>query len=723
MEKVVRIQTDAVFHDAAPKKIIKRDGRIENFDSNEISDAIFRGAQAVYSDRRDSELMALSKVITDKIVYEIIKKQSANEFKEGIPSVEEVQDLVEIALMDFGEKKLARQYIRYRLKHEEIREQKKVLIDSEKMVDDYLEKSDWQVKENSNMGFSLQGLNNYIISAATKNFWLQRVYDDTIAEAHNSGDLHIHDLNLLSTYCCGWSLEDFLLKGFKGAYGKVESTPPKHFDTALGQLVNAIYTLQGEAAGAQAISSFDTYLAPLVRNDNLDYKQVKQSIQKFVFNMNVPTRVGFHTPFFNITFDVKVSGSLKNQPVIIGGKPQAMSVYGDYQEEMDMINRAFCEVMMEGDAKNRIFSFPIPTYNITKDFDWDSPVADLIMEMTAKYGIPYFANFVNSDMSPDDVRSMCCRLRLDNRELRKRGGGLFGANPLTGSIGVVTINLPRLGYLSNSEEELFERLKRLMDLAKSSLETKRKIIEQNTEMGLYPYSRFYLEAIYERFNQYWMSHFSTIGICGMNECLQNFFGKEIDLTTKLGKNFAVKILDYMRDVLVDYQEETGNMYNLEATPAESTGYRFARLDAEKFERIFSAGQDDKYYTNSTQLPVGYSDDIFEALDLQEELQCKYTGGTVFHGFTGKKIDDLDTMKNLIRKVMEKYEIPYFTHSPTFSICQDHGYLAGEQYVCPSCGKETEVWSRIVGYYRPIANWNKGKQEEFKERVTFKVEGE
>ncbi len=723
MNKVVQMQKDTTFLEATPKKIIKRDGRIESFDRNEISDAIFRGALAVYPDRRDAELQALSSVITDKVVYEITKKQERNEFQEGIPSVEEVQDVVEISLMDFGEKKLARQYIRYRLKHEEIREQKKVLIDSDKMVDDYLERADWQVKENSNMGFSLQGLNNYIISAATKNFWLQRVYDDSISQAHKSGDLHIHDLNLLSTYCCGWSLEDFLLKGFKGAYGKVESTPPKHFDTALGQLVNAIYTLQGEAAGAQAVSSFDTYLAPLVRNDNLSYKEVKQSIQKFVFNMNVPTRVGFHTPFFNITFDVKVSGALKNQPVIIGGKPQAMSVYGDFQEEMDMINKAFCEVMMEGDAKNRIFSFPIPTYNITDDFDWDSDVADLIMEMTAKYGIPYFANFVNSDMSPDDVRSMCCRLRLDNRELRKRGGGLFGANPLTGSIGVVTINLPRLGYLSDSEEEFFERLKRLMDLAKSSLETKRKIIEQNTQMGLYPYSRFYLEAIHERFGQYWMSHFSTIGINGMNECLQNFFGKEIDLTSKLGKNFAIKVLDYMREVMVEYQEETGNMYNLEATPAESTGYRFAKVDLEKFGKVFTAGEDEKYYTNSTQLPVGYSEDIFEALDMQEELQCKYTGGTVFHGFTGQKIDDLDTMKDLIKKVMSNYEIPYFTHSPTFSICQDHGYLAGEQHQCPSCDKETEVWSRIVGYYRPIANWNKGKQEEFQGRVTFKVQGE
>ncbi len=723
MSKVIRLQNESKFQDSAPKKIIKRDGRIENFDRNEIADAIFKGALAVYPDRKDSELMSLSNVVTDKVVYEITKKQSHNEFVEGIPGVEEVQDIVEMTLMDFGEKKLAREYIRYRLKHEDIRAQKKVLIDSEKMVDDYLDKSDWQVKENSNMGFSLQGLNNYIISAATKSFWLQRVYDNTIADAHNSGDLHIHDLNLLSTYCCGWSLEDFLLKGFKGAYGKVESTPPRHFDTALGQLVNAIYTLQGEAAGAQAVSSFDTYLAPLVRHDNLDYKQVKQSIQKFVFNMNVPTRVGFHTPFFNITFDVKVSGTLKNQPVIIGGKPQAMSVYGDFQEEMDMINKAFCEVMMEGDARGRIFSFPIPTYNITKDFDWDSEVTDLIMEMTAKYGIPYFANFVNSDMSPDDVRSMCCRLRLDNRELRKRGGGLFGANPLTGSIGVVTINLPRLGYISNTEEELFERLRRLMDLAKSSLETKRKIIEQNTQMGLYPYSRFYLEAIYERFNQYWMSHFSTIGISGMNECIQNFFGKEVDLSTKLGKNFAVKILDYMRDVLVEYQEETGNMYNLEATPAESTGYRFAKLDKEKYSKILTAGNDEKYYTNSTQLPVGYTDDIFEALDLQEELQCKYTGGTVFHGFTGQKIDDLDTMKGLIRKVMENYEIPYFTHSPSFSICEDHGYIPGEEFSCPTCGKDTEVWSRIVGYYRPIANWNKGKQEEFKDRLTFKVQGE
>lgn len=701
------------------EKVIKRDGRIVNFDKLEIADAICKGAKAVYKDRREKELERLAYVITDKVVYELEMKSQMGDFASKYPNIEEIQDVVEFVLMEFGERSIAREYIRYRLQHEEIREQRKLLINAEEMVDSYLEKMDWKIKENSNMGYSLQGLNNYIISAATKNFWLNRVYSQTIRELHLNGDYHIHDLNLLSTYCCGWSLEDFLLRGFKGAYGKIESDPPKHFDSALLQLSNAIYTLQGEAAGAQAVSSFDTYLAPFVRYDGLNYKQVKQNVQKYVFNMNVPTRVGFHTPFFNITFDGKVSSVLKDQPVIISGKPQN-TCYGDYQEEMDMINKAFCEVMMEGDARNRIFSFPIPTYNITKDFNWDSPVTDSIMLMTAKYGIPYFANFVNSDMSPDDVRSMCCRLRLDNRELRKRGGGLFGANPLTGSIGVVTINLPRLGYLSKSEDEFLERLNRLMDMAKSSLETKRKVLEKNTEMGLYPYSRFYLSAVHERFSNYWKNHFSTIGLCGMNECLQNFFGHDVTIASKQGKDFANKVLDFMRDKLVAYQEETGNLYNLEATPAESTSYRFAKMDKEKYPEIITAGKEEVYYTNSTQLPVDYSEDLFDALDLQEELQCKYTGGTVFHAFTGQNIDDLDTMKNLIRKVMEKYQIPYFTHSPTFSICPDHGYISGEQYQCPTCNAQTEVWSRIVGYYRPMQSWNKGKQEEFKDRRTFAV---
>lgn len=701
------------------ERVIKRDGRVVDFDKSEIADAICKGAKAVYKDRKDDELDRLAYVITDKVVYALEVKAKNKEFLNEHPNIEEIQDVVELILMEFGERKIAREYIRYRLQHEEIREQKKVLIDAEAMVDKYLSQMDWKIKENSNMGFSLQGLNNYIISAATKNFWLNRVYPKTVTEIHEKGDYHIHDLNLLSTYCCGWSIEDFLIHGFKGAYGKVESDPPKHFGTALLQLSNVIYTLQGEAAGAQAISSFDTYLAPFIRYDGLSYKEVKQNIQKYIFNMNVPTRVGFHTPFFNITFDGKVSSVLRNQPVIIGGKPQD-TCYGDYQKEMDMINQAFCEVMMEGDAKNRIFSFPIPTYNISDDFDWDSPVTDSIMLMTAKYGIPYFANFINSDLSPEDVRSMCCRLRLDNRELRKRGGGLFGANPLTGSIGVVTINLPRLGYLSDSDDEFFERLGRLMDMAKSSLETKRKIIEKNTEMGLYPYSRFYLSSIYQRFGKYWMNHFSTIGLCGMNECLQNYFGKEVTISTKKGQAFAVKVLDYMRDKLVNYQEETGNLYNLEATPAESTSYRFAKMDKEKYPDIITSGDSEVYYTNSTQLPVDYTEDLFNALDLQEELQCKYTGGTVFHAFTGQRIDDLDTMKALIKKVLENYEIPYFTHSPTFSICPDHGYIAGEQYSCPDCGKETEVWSRIVGYYRPKQSWNKGKQEEFKDRKTFIV---
>ncbi len=698
-------------------KVIKRNKQTVEFRKDKITNAIYQGLISVYMDRKAKELKKLSEVISDKVIYNMEKKTYSREY----PSVEEIQDAVEETLMEMGESKTAREYIRYRMTHQEIRDTKKSLVDAEKVVDEYVSEENWRVKENSNMGFSLQGLNNHIISEVTKNFWLDRVYTKPISKAHRKGDFHIHDLGLLAPYCCGWSLEDLLLKGFKGAAGKVESKPPKHFKTALGQLVNFFYTLQGEAAGAQAISSFDTYLAPFVKFDKLEYEEVKQAMQEFIFNLNVPTRVGFQTPFVNLTMDLICPKNLRDMPVIIGGKNNFQYSYGQFQKQMDMINKAFSEVMMEGDAKGRIFTFPIPTYNISKDFDWESPVFNSVIEMTAKYGIPYFANFVNSDMDPEDARSMCCRLRLDNRELRKRGGGLFGANPLTGSIGVVTINMPRLGYLSRDKDDFFDRVRRLMDIAKSSLETKRKMIEQSTVNGLYPYSKFYLSEVRNGMGEYWKNHFSTIGINGMNECIENFFDNSEDITTEKGLDFAVETLEYMRETMREYQEESGNLYNLEATPAEGTAYRLAKLDKEMYPDIIAAGSDVPYYTNSSQLPVGHTEDLLEALDLQEPLQTLYTGGTVFHGFLGESIEDLETCKLLVRRVMENYQIPYFTVSPTFSVCGVHGYLRGEQEVCPKCGAETEVWTRVVGFHRPVKNWNKGKREEYRQRKAFDMQ--
>lgn len=704
------------------EKIIKRNGEIVDFDKSKIKKAIEKSLIAYYinllkSDRKREELEKLADVIADKVVYSLSKKQLQHEY----PSVEEIQDTVEETLMEIGERQVAKAYIKYRLRRQEIRELEKTLISSEKTIDEYMRQGVWEVRENSNMDYSLQGLNNHIISKVTKNFWLNRVYSDEVKRAHEQGDVHLHDLGLLAPYCCGWDLEDLLIRGFGGVSNKIESKPAKHFKTALGQLVNFFYTLQGEAAGAQAVSSFDTYLAPFVYFDKLSYKEVKQCLQEFIFNINVPTRVGFQTPFVNLTMDIVCPKMLKDMPVIHGGERLHDYSYGQFQKEMDMINMAFCEVMEEGDARGRIFTFPIPTYNVTPDFQWDSPVIDKIMHMASKYGLPYFANFINSDMSPEDARSMCCRLRLDNRELRKRGGGLFGANPLTGSIGVVTINMARLGYLAKTEKEYFERLRYLMDLARTSLETKRKVLEQNTRLGLYPYSRYYLSSVYERFGEYWKNHFNTIGLNGMNESIRNFFNDKEDITTPTGQAFSIKVLDYMRDVITQYQEESGELYNLEATPAEGTSYRLALIDKEMYPDIITAGENESYYTNSTQLPVGFTEDIFTAIELQEELQTKYTGGTVLHGFLGERIHDIETCKNLVRKVMENYRIPYFTISPTFSICKDHGYITGEHFKCPTCGKDAEVWTRVVGFHRPVQNWNKGKQEEFKDRLEFKVE--
>lgn len=692
-----------------PKKIIKRDGRVVDFDQERIINAIFKAAKAVGGqDRR------LACELANQVTALIAQK-----FTDCLPTVEDVQDLVEKVLIENGHARTAKAYILYRQQHAEWRDFRNLLVNVEKMVQDYLDGRDWRINENSNMNYSLQGLNNHIISAVTSKYWLEKIYPPEIRRAHEEGYIHIHDLSLLAPYCCGWDLADLLETGFAGVGQKVESAPPKHFRTALGQIANFFYTLQGEAAGAQAFSNFDTYLAPFIRYDGLDYREVKQAMQEFIFNLNVPTRVGFQTPFVNITMDVVVPQILANEPVIIGGQRQK-ACYGEFQREVDWLNQAFCEVMMEGDARGRIFTFPIPTYNITPEFPWESPVAERILAMTAKYGIPYFANFINSDLKPEDVRSMCCRLRLDNRELKKRGGGLFGANPLTGSIGVVTINLPRLGYLSSTEEEFFLKLKQYMDLAKESLLIKRGVLEKLTEQGLYPYSRFYLRQVKERFGRYWENHFNTIGIVGMHEASLNLLGQGIE--TEEGRRLALKVLDFMREVLASYQEETGQLFNLEATPAEGTSYRLARLDKSLYPNIITSGGQEPYYTNSTHLPVDATCDVFEALEHQDELQTKYTGGTVFHAYLGERVTDLASCRKFLQTVFTNFRLPYLTITPTFSICPEHGYLAGEQWTCPSCGQETEVWSRIVGYYRPVKNWNKGKQAEFSQRRTFLLEG-
>lgn len=689
------------------RKIIKRDGSLQDFDRSKIENAIFKAARAVGGSDRN-----LAARLTDEVI-----KILENRFKQNIPTVENIQDVVEKVLIENGHAKTAKAYILYRKQHQDIREFKKLFLDIEETVDQYIGRADWRINENSNMGYSLQGLNNHISSAVISKYWLNKIYPEEVRNAHINGDFHIHDLGLLSVYCCGWDLKDLLLSGFTGVKGKVASKPPKHFRSALGQVVNFFYTLQGEAAGAQALSNFDTYLAPFIYYDGLTYKEVKQAIQEFIFNLNVPTRVGFQTPFVNITLDLVPPEIIAREPAIVGGQ-LVDKTYGEFQKEMDMLNLAFAEVMMEGDANGRIFTFPIPTYNITREFDWDNPVVDKIMEMTAKYGLPYFSNFINSDMKPEDVRSMCCRLRLDNRELRKRGGGLFGANPLTGSIGVVTINMPRIGFISRNEDEFFERLAHLMDIAKTSLEVKRKVLERMTEEGLYPYAKFYLRDVYERFGSYWQNHFNTIGLVGMNEALLNFMG--CGIAGPEGREFALKVLDFMRERLTEYQEETGILYNLEATPAEGASYRLARKDREMFgESIITCGDREPYYTNSTQLPVNYTDDVFEALDHQEELQIKYTGGTVFHMFLGEKIDK-DSCKALVKKIAENYRIPYYTLTPTFSVCEDHGYIMGEHFSCPYCAKECEVYSRVVGYYRPVQCWNSGKQAEFADRKEYRI---
>ena len=672
-------------------KIRKRDGSVVLFQKDKIEGAIWKSVRAVGGKDKDK-----AKHICDKIVEKLNRVHGEH----GIVDVENVQDLTEKVLIEEGHAKVGKAFILYRKSREELRDVKG-MFDTIEAVEDYIGLDDWMVKENSNMGYSLQGLNNYIATKIISNYWMRRIYPEAIRKVHESGDLHVHDLGTLGAYCVGWDLKDLLTVGFKGVKGKVESKPAKHLRTALGQVVNFFYTLQGESAGAQAFSNFDTLLAPFIRYDKLNYEQVKQSMQEFVFNMAVPTRVGFQTPFTNITMDLEVPNYMKEEHVIIGGQPQ-MEKYGDFQEEMNMINKAFAECMLEGDASGQVFTFPIPTYNITKDFDFDKPEHDLIWEMTAKYGIPYFSNFVNSDMNPEDARSMCCRLRIDNTELKKRGGGLFGANPLTGSIGVVTVNMARLGYVSISEDDFLARLDKLMELSKESLEIKRKTVENFTKIGLYPYSRFYLRAVHDRFGEYWKNHFGTIGLLGMNEAVTNFMPGE-DITTEKGRAFSLRVLDFMRERLQGYQEETGSIYNLEATPGEGTTYRFARMDKKRFGKIAVANEEayqkgaEPYYTNSSQLPVGFTDDVFEALDLQDDIQCKYTGGTVFHTFVGEKMTT-DAVKNMVKKISSNYHLPYFTISPTFSICPVHGYLSGEHEYCPKCDLE-------------IAEGDKGKAED------------
>jgi len=709
-----------------PTHIRKRDGRRVAFDASRITRALVR-AGAATSEFDDAMAHRLTVRVVNLLLCTIADLE---------PTVEQVQDMVEEVLLDSPFRRTARALIVYRDQHKRLRE-----ITAKQdvaLIDGYLKQLDWQVRENSNMGYSLQGLNNYLSSAASQTYWLNAIYPPEIRAAHEGGDFHLHDLNQLSVYCVGWDLYDLLTQGFCGVPGKIESKPANHLRSALGQIINFFYTLQGEAAGAQAFSSFDTLLAPFIRFDGLDFTQVKQALQEFVFNINVPTRVGFQTPFTNVTLDLVCPRHLADQPVVRGGH-LLEATYGEFQPEMDLFNRAFFEVMTEGDARGRVFTFPIPTINLAPDFDWENPNLDGLWAMTGRYGIPYFSNFINSDMKPEDARSMCCRLRIDNTQLEKRGGGLFGAHPLTGSVGVVTINLPRLGFLATQDhpaapgadaplaerEEAFRaKLARLMDLARESLETKRKFLERLTAAGLYPYTSHYLRHMYERFGAYWKNHFSTIGLVGMNEaCVNLGLG---GIATPEGHAFAVRTLDFMRERLVGYQLETGNHYNLEATPAEGTSYRLAKKDKERFPTLLVANEEDvhrgakPFYTNSTHLPVQTTDDLFEALDHQDELQTRYTGGTVIHLFLGERIADPKAVKRLVRRIAESYRLPYFSLTPTFSVCPEHGYLAGEHHHCPKCNRESEVYSRVVGYLRPVKQWNEGKQAEYALRRVYRV---
>ncbi len=678
--------------------IRKRDGKLVPYDNFKIANAIFKAAEAVGGKDFGLALM-LAKCVEEAI---------ANKFhSNSIPAVEEIQDIVEKVLIEQGHARVAKAFILYREQHRRIRTTNDLLLDIANTMDGYLKQEDWRVNENSNVNYSLGGLILHNSGAITANYWLENIYNRDISSAHRNGDIHLHDLSMFSGYCAGWSLRQLIAEGLGGVKGKISSRPPKHLSTLIQQMVNFLGILQNEWAGAQAFSSFDTYLAPFVRVDNLSYSEVKQHIQSFIFGVNTPSRWGSQAPFTNITLDWVVPEDLKNQPAIVGGQPLEQT-YGDFQHEMDMVNRAFLEVLIEGDADGRGFSYPIPTYNITKSFNWDSENAQLLFKMTGKYGTPYFQNFINSSLNPGDVRSMCCRLQLDKRELRNRGGGLFGADEFTGSIGVVTINLPRIGFFSSSKDDFYSQLNHFMDLARDSLELKRKVITKLMDQGLFPYTQRYL--------RHWNNHFSTIGLIGMNEATLNFMGK--DLTDPAAREFAMEVLQHMRNRLITYQEETGHLYNLEATPGEGTSYRLAKIDKSKFGRMIIPGGDNPYYTNSTQLPVDATDDVFEALEMQNDVQKQYTGGTVFHAHIGESIDDVETCKKLVQKIAYNYEIPYFTLSPVFSICKLHGYLKGRHFSCPNCSEETEVYARIVGYYRPVQNWNPGKKSEFKDREVF-----
>ena len=689
--------------------VIRRDGTAVAFDPTKIENAVAKAFMA--TDELDArDISSVSRAIC------LIVTTTLNGRKLDAATVEEIQDEVESALMNCGYAKTAKAYILYRRQHANVRETKDTLLDYKKLIDGYIgTEKDWRVKENSTVTLSVGGLILSNSGAVTANYWLSEVYDEDVADAHRNCFMHIHDLSMLTGYCAGWSLKQLIQEGLGGVPDRITSAPAKHLTTLCNQMVNFLGIMQNEWAGAQAFSSFDTYLAPFVKVDNLSYKDVKQSIQSFIYGVNTPSRWGTQAPFTNVTLDWTVPEDMINMPALVGGKEMDFT-YGDCKAEMDMVNRAFIEIMIEGDANGRGFQYPIPTYSITKDFDWSETENNkLLFEMTAKYGTPYFSNYINSDMNPSDVRSMCCRLRLDLRELRKKGGGFFGSGESTGSIGVVTLNLPRIAYLSSTKEEFYSMLDKYMDIAARSLDTKRKVINRLLEEGLYPYTKRYLGA----FN----NHFSTIGLVGMNETILNAKWIDSDITKPEGRDFSIEVLNHMRDRLSDYQEMYGDLFNLEATPAESTTYRFAKHDTEEFADIITAACKDQapYYTNSTHLPVNYTEDIFDALEMEDEMQTLYTSGTVFHGFLGERMPDWKAAANLVKKIAYNFKLPYYTLSPTYSICENHGYIAGEHFSCPHCGKATEVYSRITGYYRPVRNWNDGKSSEFENRKTYEPE--
>jgi ribonucleoside-triphosphate reductase len=685
-------------------RVVKRDGRIVDFEIGKIANAMKKAFEATGTNYTDDVIDFLSIRVTAEFQPKI---------KDELIAIEDIQDSVESVLSKGGYENVAKAYILYRKQHEKLRNVSETVLDYKKTVDDYLGIQDWRVKENSTVTYSVGGLILSNSGAITANYWLSEVYDEEIAAAHRNADIHIHDLSMLTGYCAGWSLRQLITEGLGGVTGKITSKPAGHLITLCNQMVNFLGIMQNEWAGAQAFSSFDTYLAPFVKVDNLSQKEVKQCVQSFIYGVNTPSRWGTQAPFSNVTLDWVVPADLKNLAAIVGGREMDFT-YGDCQKEMDMVNKAFIEVMIEGDANGRGFQYPIPTYSITRDFDWSETENNkLLFEMTAKYGTPYFSNYINSDMEPSDVRSMCCRLRLDLRELRKKSGGFFGSGESTGSIGVVTINLPRIAYLAKDEADFYKRLDNLMDISARSLKTKRTVITKLLEQGLYPYTKRYLGTF--------SNHFSTIGLIGMNEVGLNAKWLRADLTDPKVQRFARDVLNHMRERLSDYQEKYGDLYNLEATPAESTTYRFAKHDKEEFPDIITANMNGTpYYTNSSHLPVGYTEDVFSALDIQDDLQTLYTSGTVFHAFLGEKLPDWKAAANLVRKIAENYKLPYYTMSPTYSVCADHGYLTGEQYTCPICGKKTEVYSRITGYYRPVQNWNDGKAQEFKDRKVYDI---